>query len=116
MFYSNEPGVLVHPLWDTTTAYFAALELKQEPTENYVKYSFEFWECYEGYEQSLTLVKEPDEDKEDIFHTVTEGESIWDLAGQYGVSAEKILENNPQIKKPSECKHSRALYSCIVRR
>lgn len=102
VFYSNEPGVLVHPLWDTTTAYFAALELKQEPTENYVKYSFEFWECYEGYEQSLTLVKEPDEDKEDIFHTVTEGESIWDLAGQYGVSAEKILENNPQIKNPAK--------------
>ena len=100
VFYSNEPGVLVHPLWDTTTAYFAALELKQEPRENYVKYAFEFWECYGGYEGGLKQVEEAPK-KEDIFHTVTEGEHIWDIAGQYGVSAETIVKDNPQIKNPA---------------
>ena len=48
-FYENSPGTLVHPLWDTTTAWFVALELEQEPRENFVKYRFEFWEDYSGY-------------------------------------------------------------------
>lgn len=97
VFYSNEPGVLVHPLWDTTTAYFAALELRQEPTENYVRYSFEFWECYEGYTRGLVQVEEAG-GGEDIFHTVTGGETIWDVADRYGVSPEEIVAQNPQIK------------------
>lgn len=103
VFYSNEPGVLVHPLWDTTTAYFASLELKQEPTENYVKYAFEFWECYEGYTQGLRqLSSQSAEEQQDIVHTVTGNETIWDIAGQYGVAVEDIVENNPDIKNPAD--------------
>lgn len=100
VFYSNEPGVLVHPLWDTTTAYFASLELKQEPTENYVKYAFEFWECYDGYTQGLRQLSSTDVSggKEEILHTVTGNETIWDIAGQYGVTVEDIAEDNPNIK------------------
>lgn len=99
VFYSNEPGVLVHPLWDTTMALFASLELKQEPTENYVKYAFEFWECYEGYESGLKkIVHAAESTKEEIVHTVQTGESIWDIAGQYNVSAEDIVKANPDIK------------------
>lgn len=101
VFYSNEPGVLVHPLWDSTTAYFAALELKQEPTENYVKYAFEFWESYDGYTQGLKQLSSADDDKEEIFHTVTGNETIWDIAGQYGVTPEDIVRDNPDIKNPA---------------
>lgn len=99
VFYSNEPGVLVHPLWDTTTAYFAALELKQEPTENYVKYAFEFWECYDGYNRGLKEVNVADSDAgEDITHEVVNGETIWDIADKYGVTVEQIVQDNPQVK------------------
>ena len=31
LFYEETPGVLVHPLWMTTTAWFAGLELRQKP-------------------------------------------------------------------------------------
>ncbi len=98
VFYSNEPGVLVHPLWDTTTALFASLELKQEPTENYVKYAFEFWECYEGYERGLKKIENEQKGQEEVEHTVEKGETIWDIAGKYGVGAEDIAKANPQIK------------------
>ena len=97
VFYSNEPGVLVHPLWDTTMAYFAALELRQEPTENYVKYAFEFWECYEGYDRGLKEVSS-EESGGDIFHEVSDGETIWDIASKYEVSVEEIVAHNPQVK------------------
>ena len=44
IFYEETPGTLVHPVWMTTTAWFAGLELRQEPRRDYVAYSFEFWE------------------------------------------------------------------------
>ena len=31
VFYEETPGVLVHPVWMTTTAWFAGLELRQMP-------------------------------------------------------------------------------------
>lgn len=100
VFYSNEAGVLVHPLWDTTTAYFASLELRQEPTENYVKYAFEFWECYDGYEKGLKQLSGPADkaEREEIEHIVGENESIWDIAGNYGVKVEDIAKSNPEVK------------------
>lgn len=106
LFYDNEPGVLVHPLWDTTTAYFAALELMQEPTENYVRYAFEFWECYEGYEKGLKKISgeglsSETESVETVEHTVSQGESIWGIANAYGVTAKEIMAENPQIKNPA---------------
>ena len=48
VFYEETPGVLVHPVWMTTTAWFAGLELRQEPRRDYVAYSFEFWEVVDG--------------------------------------------------------------------
>ena len=39
IFYEETPGVLVHPVWMTTTAWFAGLELRQEPRRDYVAYS-----------------------------------------------------------------------------
>ena len=43
-FYAEGPGLLVHPLWQASNAYFVALRLEQEPRPDYVRYSFEFWE------------------------------------------------------------------------
>lgn len=113
VFYSNEPGVLVHPLWDTTTALFASLELKQEPTENYVKYAFEFWECYDGYRQGLTKISDGEQKAEEIIHTVIPGESIWDIAGQYGVKAEDIVRDNPNIRNIARIGGGTAMRVCI---
>lgn len=59
VFYDNTPGVLVHPLWDTATAWFVKLELAQEPREDYVKYRFEFWEDYSGYQTGVMAIAPP---------------------------------------------------------
>lgn len=56
VFYENTPGVLVHPLWNTTSAWFVNLELVQEPREDYVKYRFEFWEDYTGYQTGVETI------------------------------------------------------------
>ena len=37
VFYDEEPGLLVHPVWQVSNAYFASLSLKMEPYEDYVK-------------------------------------------------------------------------------
>ena len=102
VFYSNEPGVLVHPLWDTTTALFVSLELKQEPTENYVKYAFEFWECYEGYDRGFVkLGNMPASAAGEVEHKVAPGETIWDIANRYEQNVEDIVAANPGIKNPA---------------
>lgn len=59
VFYENTPGVLVHPLWNTTSAWFVNLELVQEPREDYVKYRFEFWEDYAGYQTGVETITPP---------------------------------------------------------
>ena len=50
LFYEDSPGLLVHPVWQASKAWLVGLTLGQEPRENYVKYTFEFWECCDRYE------------------------------------------------------------------
>ena len=56
VFYEDTPGILVHPVWQSSNAWFVELSVKQEPVEDYVAYSFEFWECYDGYRRGLQPV------------------------------------------------------------
>lgn len=103
VFYDSKPGVLTHPLWDTTTAYFAALQVEQEPTENYVRYSFEFWECYSGYDAEIKELGQSGGESggTEVEHCVEEGENIWSIAAKYDVAAEEIVEANPTVKNPA---------------
>ena len=55
VFYEETPGTLVHPLWDTTTAWLVELRLEQEPRPDYVKYSFTFWE--EGLKVTIKMLR-----------------------------------------------------------
>ena len=116
VFYEDTPGVLVHPLWDTTSAWFVALELAQEPLPDYVKYTFEFWEDYTG---STTTARLLDTDgngsgtagttggtsagAEDdaVWHTVVKGETLWAMALRYGVDLTDLIPLNPQISNPN---------------
>ncbi len=118
VFYSNEPGVLVHPLWDSTSAYFVALELRQEPTENYVKYAFEFWECPPAGRTGLSRVEEASAAKTEtdpVYHIVAGDESIWDIAGNYGVSIEELAKKNPGIKNLSDIRGGGGPVTMVIR-
>lgn len=113
VFYEETPGVLAHPVWMTTTAWFAALELRQAPRRDYVAYSFEFWEVIEdGGETKLSTrpTASPSgtssggnaaETGEAQWHTVSAGDTLWALARRYGTALDKLIELNPSIRNPS---------------
>lgn len=105
VFYSQGAGLLVHPLWQSAKAHFVELKLKQEPRPDYVSYSFVFWEDLEYYDSALRE-EAKDETQSDagigvLIHTVVKGDTLWALAKQYGVTLERILQLNPQIKNPN---------------
>lgn len=134
LFYETTPGILVHPLWDAAKAYFVGLHLKQEPTENYVAYSFEFWECFDGLTNRITLARQSAEGTGQTrtaaaagagtavntastgaaadyaaaastggaeYYTAAWGDCLWLIAKNYGLSLEKLLALNPQVKNPN---------------
>lgn len=105
-FYDSGPGQLVHPLWQTASAYFVSLRLEQEPRPDYVRYSFVFWED-SGLETTVEQVTE-DQKKGSIsqtgtasVHTVVQGDTLWAIARKYGLSLEQLLARNPGIKNPN---------------
>ena len=108
VFYHAGPGTLVHPVWQTASAYFTALSLRQEPRADYVRYSFEFREEYGGYETGLKETASPQggsgggaAQAEGLWHTVARGETLWGIAAQYGANLNEVIRLNPQLKSPN---------------
>lgn len=52
VFYQGGPGLLIHPVWQASQAYFVLLELAQQPLENYVRYRFVFWVLDQSFPQT----------------------------------------------------------------
>ena len=113
VFYEETPGVLVHPVWMTTTAWFAGLELRQMPRRDYVAYSFEFWEAVSGTGSAKLSTRtvqetggaageaETEESGQRQYHTVVRGDTLWELSRRYGVELSRIIELNPSIRNPN---------------
>lgn len=111
VFYQEGPGLLVHPVWQCSNAYFVELSLAQEPRADYVRYTFTFWESYDDYIQTLTSMEQNTGNSggtagnssanSGTWHTVRRGESLWSIAVQYGLSLSTIISLNPQIKNPN---------------
>ena len=110
IFYEQSPGLLIHPLWQAAEAYFVQLRLEQEPREDYVRYSFEFWEVNDlysgqvlrtGEESEDPAENETEEETKGVYHRVASGENLWALAEQYGLSLQELIALNPQIKNPN---------------
>ena len=116
VFYEETPGVLVHPIWVATTAWFVGLEVEQEPRSDYVRYSFEFWEADPsassqmerqvaensgGDSQSGTIGGGTAGTGQEQYHTVVQGDTLWAIANTYGVSLESLLAWNSQIRNPN---------------
>lgn len=102
VFYEETPGVLIHPVWVTTTAWFVGLKLEQEPRPDYVRYSFEFWEVIDERSSSLPGGTHSGTAAEgEMWHTVVKGDSLWLLAKTYGTTVEELLRLNPSIRNPN---------------
>ena len=52
VFYQEGPGMLIHPVWQSANVYFVGLALAQEPKQDYVRYTFTFWEDENGTARS----------------------------------------------------------------
>lgn len=110
LFEENKGGKLVHPVWPTMRAYFAKLSLKQEPKEDYISYSFEFWE-YKG-SKFEDLADEMDKtDYSDLgsqvlgaryYVVAQEGMTLRLIAEEKSVSLQLLEEVNPTITNPDE--------------
>lgn len=112
VFYSDGPGVLVHPVWQAANVYFVELALAQEPRRDYVKYTFTFWEGYDGYQPYARKVEtagteSPGESREgnggstEKWHTVAKGETLWGIARSNGVELTAVIALNPQLRNPN---------------
>ncbi len=89
---SSESGILsiigIKPFY----AFFKKLELNCEPSDNMVGYSFEF---IEDSERNFTV-------KEKFYHTVENGETLWDIAFNYKKDIAVLVGLNPGIKRLDE--------------
>ena len=109
IFYHDGPGLLIHPLWQISNAYFTALKVEQEPLPDYVRYSFEFRERYDGYGGSLTALgtagesaaQRPDAARQKTTYSVVSGDTLWGIANRCSVQLEDLLRANPGIKNPN---------------
>ncbi len=100
VFYQGGPGVLVHPVWQTTNAYFTSLELVQQPLKDYVRYRFSFLETVSA-EPRLTPIGEEKEREDAKYCTVVSGDTLWGIAARNNVTLSALLALNPQIKNPN---------------
>ena len=109
VFYGSGPGLLIHPLWQISNAYFTALKLEQEPLPDYVRYSFEFQERYDGYQTELTALPgsgggwdAPSGSRLGRgTHTVASGDTLWSISQRYDTGVADLLAVNPGIKNPN---------------
>lgn len=103
-FYDPGPGQLVHPVWQMASAHFVSLRLEQEPREDYVRYSFVFWE--DGGQSTQVRKVSADggqsgeQGAQTGWYTVRQGDTLWAIARRCGLSMEELLTLNPGIKNP----------------
>lgn len=112
VFYQPGPGLLIHPLWQVSNAYFTALRLEQEPRPDYVRYSFSFLEdsgYYSGQIQSIPASNPSPSSPNGYtqpatqprYYRVVKGDTMWGIAAKYGIKLESLIALNPQIKNPN---------------
>ena len=109
VFHDGGPGILNHPVWMTKKAYFVKLSLAQQPTADYVKYTFEFWENFDGYSDELTKISSGKTvysttsaaAPQAVCHIVAKGDTLWAIAKKYSTTVAALVAANPDIKNPN---------------
>lgn len=97
VFLQDGPGELDHPVLGRLQAVMTSLELLQKPIENYVSYSFSF---YQWGDEAQTEANEA-ADQGESSYTLAAGEDYWSVSQQFGLKAEELAAMNPEISNPA---------------
>lgn len=101
-YYRTKPGVLLHPLWQSSSVYFDRLELLEEPGEDHVRYAFRFVESPEEPTKSADAAQNA--------ARLGAGQTLWALARQHGTSTQAILARNPQLATCNDAQPGEVVY------
>lgn len=110
LFMEGGSGYLWHPMWTAVKAHFIKLSLKQEPREDYVNYSFEFWESFDkllpGVKPAASGASGLRPDHEGIReaireYTVNSEDTLGAIAARNMLPITDVLKLNPLIKNPN---------------
>ena len=85
---SGKRSKLVLPRMQPLYAFLKEVSVKAQPTEDVLSYRFTFVEAQSPRQGRRGAVS---------YVTVSQGESLWDIANMYDVPIEQLTENNPQI-------------------
>ncbi len=91
LYEKGERGVLSIPGLMPFYAYISGLTALGETTPDLISYSFEFTE--------ITGIREQ---RKREYHTVSEGETLYDIACVEGVSLESLATLNPHLRRPDD--------------
>ena len=100
VFQKGGQQMLVHPVWQTASAYFTELTLTQEPRDDYVAYRFTFCEA-PGAAGSGAADDSLSHAIGKRFCEVGAGQTLWEICTAYRLSMQALLRLNPQIAKPN---------------
>ncbi len=98
----TESGILSLPNIKPFYAYFRKLELLCEPSPKVITYSFEF---IEDSEKNFIV-------RENLYHTVSDGETLWDISYKYKVDIETLVSLNPEVKRLDELSEGSRIKIC----
>ena len=110
VFDEGTPGVLVHPVWSSVRVWFSELSLRQEPLEDFVRYSFEFVEDGERAAESVSRASSEEPRSVRSTYTVKSGDTMWRIALDNGMTLDALIALNPQIKNPNLIYPGQSIY------
>ena len=107
LFEENKGGKLIHPVWPAMLAYFAKLDLVQEPKEDHISYSFEFWEYIgSAFEDAQEAIDDTDygnpasEIGRVHYYSAVENDTLRVISQKKGIALSVLSELNPDITNP----------------
>ena len=108
LFEDSRGGRLIHPVWPDMEAYFAKLSLRQEPREDYISYSFEFWEYLNSKFADVndaidtTDYGRADDKNRARYYSAGERDTLRTVAAKNSITLTQIMRLNPELTKPDE--------------